>query len=52
MFISELIDQLTDLEDEHGDMLVELDSGREVTEADVVYTDASVGAKPVSVVIK
>lgn len=52
MRISEIIAELEAFEDQHGDMVVELDSGIAVSEVDLVYTEDNHGSKPVAVAIK
>lgn len=52
MTITDLIDQLEELEARHGDLIVEFDNGVEVSDVDAIYTKEDIGAKPASVVIK
>tara|TARA_R110002051_G_scaffold325869_1_gene432686 strand:- start:31413 stop:31571 length:159 start_codon:yes stop_codon:yes gene_type:complete len=52
MTITDLIEQLEELEAQHGDLDVELDNCTLVSIVDAVYTDGNYGAKPVAVVIK
>lgn len=56
MLLSELVNQLEDLLDQNGDMVVELDRGRPVEEVDFCYpADPETGAIAVpaeSIVIK
>ena len=56
MHLSDLIDELEQLMERHGDMIVQLDSGKPVSEVDISYSDAHYPdpphALPDSVVIK
>ena len=52
MTITELIDQLEELEARHGDLNVEFDNGVAVSDVDAIYMDGDYGSKPVAVVIK
>ncbi|MGC1494668.1 MAG: hypothetical protein WA790_02580 [Sulfitobacter sp.] len=52
MTVTDLIDQLEEIEARHGDLNVEFDNGVAVRDVDAIYTEESVGSKPTSIVIK
>lgn len=52
MTITELIDQLEELESRHGDLNVEFDNGVVVSDVDAIYIDGNCGSKPVAAVVK
>ena len=52
MTITDLIDQLEELEARHGDLNVEFDNGVAVSDIGAIYTEETIGVKPTSIVIK
>ena len=52
MRVAELIEQLEQLEERHGDLFVELDSGVTVSDVDVIFEPEGYNANPLAIVIK